>query len=97
MHGEEQLTGRSGVPFAVRFHLHPSIFADLSEDGTEVLLHAKSGMIWRFKARGAQASIEESVYVSEDEHPLPSLQIVLSGQTEESATTVGWEMRRSKL
>lgn len=97
MCGEEQLTGRSGAPFAVRFHLHPDIRADLALEGEEVHLSAKSGSSWRFTAAGARLSIEESVYVSEDEHPQPSLQIVLTGQTASSITTLGWELRREKV
>jgi uncharacterized heparinase superfamily protein len=92
--GEEQLTGRSGIPFTVRFHLHPDIQASL-EDGA-VLLRAKSGLRWRFKASGADLSIDESIYVREDENPVASLQIILTGQTDTSPTTVGWEMRREK-
>ncbi|MCK5659484.1 MAG: heparinase II/III-family protein, partial [Alphaproteobacteria bacterium] len=95
--GEEQLTGRSGVPFAARFHLHPSIQAALIRDGEEVLLRARSGMGWRFKVSGANIIIEESIYAGEGEHPRPSLQIVLTGQTVSPATTVVWEMRREKM
>ena len=97
LYGEEQLTGRSGVPFAARFHLHPSIQAALIRDGEEVLLRARSGMGWRFKVSGANIIIEESIYAGEGERPRPSLQIVLTGQTESPATTVVWEMRREKM
>ncbi len=93
--GEERLTGRSGVPFTVRFHLHPDIQASPGESG--ILLRSKSGMSWRFRAAGVDAAIEESIYVSEDENPVPSLQIVLTGRTDTSPTTIGWEMRREKV
>jgi uncharacterized heparinase superfamily protein len=96
LRGEEQLTGRSGVPFAVRFHLHPDIQAVL-EDG-EVFLRAKSGIRWRFSSpAGAGISLEESIYVREDENPVPSQQIVIAGQTEASPTVVGWELKREKI
>ena len=93
--GEEQLTGRSGVPYTVRFHLHPDIQASL-EDGA-VLLRAKSGISWCFRTAGTDISIEESIYVSEDERPIPTLQIILTGQTNTSPTTIGWELRREKV
>lgn len=95
LRGEEQLAGRTGVPFAVRFHLHPDIQASL-EDGT-VVLCAKSGLCWRFGAAGADISIEESVYAGADENPVPTLQIVLSGRTGQSPATVRWEARREKI
>lgn len=95
--GEEQLSGRAGVPFAVRFHLHPGIQASLIQNGEEVLLRAKSGMGWRFRVGGAQLSLEDSIYANEGEYPRHCLQIVLSGQTAGTATTVGWELRREKI
>ncbi len=95
LRGEEQLSGRTGVPFAVRFHVHPDIYASL-EDGA-VMLCAKSGLCWRFSAAGADVSIEESVYVGTDENPVPTLQIVLSGQTGMSPTIVRWETSRESI
>jgi uncharacterized heparinase superfamily protein len=95
--GEEHLTGRAGVPFAVRFHLHPDIHVSLAQGGEEAVICAASGTSWRLKAEGVKIDIEESVYVSEDEHPRPSFQIVLSGQTGNAATAVLWEMRREKI
>jgi uncharacterized heparinase superfamily protein len=97
MQGEETLSGRAGVAFALRFHLHPDIRASLIQNGTEVLLRARSGTGWRFRAPGAELSVEKSIYFNEDEHPLSSLQIVLAGETEHPATTVRWEMRREKI
>jgi uncharacterized heparinase superfamily protein len=91
--GEDQLAGKSGVPFAVRFHLHPGIQA--SVDGEEILLRTKSGTGWRFKAMGATPALEESVYACKGELPSASLQIVLSGQTAGSTTIVSWEMKRA--
>jgi len=92
--GEDQLAGKSGVPFAVRFHLHPDIQASLSENGEEVLLCSRSGIGWSFKSADARMSLEDSVYVSTCSRHRPSLQIVLTGQTAGSMTTVNWEMRR---
>jgi uncharacterized heparinase superfamily protein len=95
--GEEQLIGRSGIHFAVRFHLHPWIQASLIQEGEEILLRARSGTGWRFKAEGAVPSIEESVYAAEGETPRRSLQIVLNGTTGNSRTTVSWVLKREKI
>ena len=45
MRGEDQLTGRPGAAFAVRFHLHPSVQASLVQDGAAALLRLPSGMV----------------------------------------------------
>jgi len=90
--GEEQLSGKSGVPFVIRFHLHPNIKASLIRNGQEVLLVAKSGASWRFKVDGAMLDLDESVYFSHGDTPRRSLQIVFTGQTSSATTVVNWEM-----
>jgi uncharacterized heparinase superfamily protein len=94
--GEDQLAGRTGVPFATRFHLHPEIEASVTGDN-EVRLRSKSGMNWRFKACGVDVSVEESVYAGNGEHPQPTRQIVLTGETAGSLTTIPWELRHETL
>lgn len=94
--GEEQLLGKSGVDFAVRFHLHPNIQASLICGGNEVLLRARSGTGWRFVCDGAPVALEESVYGGTGETPRRSQQIVLSGITEGGPTNIPWELKREK-
>ncbi|MDE1152341.1 MAG: heparinase II/III family protein [Micavibrio sp.] len=96
--GEDQLAGKSGVHFAVRFHLHPQIQASLINEGREVLLRARSGTGWRFTApEGVTIAVEDSVYAGEGEVPRKTLQIVLTGVTANTTTTVGWELKREKI
>jgi len=95
--GEEQLSGRSNVPFTVRFHLHPNIKTSLVKNNTEILLSTKSGVSWSFKAKGANIDLEESLYISEGETRRRSLQIVLSGKTQATTTIVSWEMKQEKF
>ena len=95
--GEDHLTGKSGVHFAARFHLHPNIQASLIHDGAEVLLRARSGTGWRFRAGGGQLAIEESVYASEGETPRKTRQIAILGITAGSPTSLTWELRREKI
>jgi uncharacterized heparinase superfamily protein len=98
MLGEEHLLGKSGVHYAVRFHLHPNIQASLIHDGMEVLLRARSGTGWRFgAAEGVNLSIEESVYANEGETPRRTSQIMLHGMTGASPTTLNWTLRREKM
>lgn len=97
MLGEDQLLGKCGVPFSLRFHLHPSIQASLINNGAEILLRARSGMGWRFRANDLSLNIEDSVYAGEGEAPRRSLQIVISGVTASSSTVIGWELKREKI
>ncbi len=91
--GEDQLTGKAGVPFAVRFHLHPGIEAMAGQNG-EILLTSRAGMTWTFRAAGADVSVEESICFGRDEQPEAGCQIVLTGRTADASALVGWELRR---
>lgn len=95
--GEEQLIGKSGVDYAVRFHLHPNIQASLIADGNEILLRARSGTGWRFKGTGGTLGLEESIYAGAGETPRRTQQIVLGGITEGGPMAIEWELRREKM
>ncbi len=93
LRGEDKLTGRSGAPFALRFHLHPAVDASLAEDGGGALLRLASGAVWRLRASGAEMGIGESIYLGTGELR-KTQQIVLSGTTGPSGATVRWALRR---
>lgn len=93
LRGEDKLTGRSGAPYAVRFHLHPGVQAAIVENGGGVRLRLASGAAWRLRAAGAEMSLEESVYLGSG-GPQKSEQIVLRGTTGPSGATVRWAIRR---
>ena len=93
LRGEDKLTGRSGAPFALRFHLHPAVEASLIENGGGALLRLASGAVWRLRASGAEMDIGESIYLGTGELR-KSQQIVLSGTTGPSGATVRWAIRR---
>lgn len=97
LQGEDQLLGKCGVPFSIRFHLHPSIQASVIHNGSEILLRARSGMGWRFKASDLILSIEDSIYAGEGESPRRTSQIVVNGVTASASTTIGWELKREKI
>lgn len=94
--GEDILEGRSGVPYTLRFHLHPNIQASLVQDGEEVLLRARSGTGWRFRAEGATLALEDSIHMAAGEQPRRSVQIVISGITDGECMTQCWELKREK-
>ncbi len=79
--GEDAVEGPTPQAYAVRFHLHPSVTAAMQGEAEGVMLRLPAGTAWRFKAEGAQVSLEESVYLGGLE-PQRSQQIVLTGHAE---------------
>lgn len=63
LRGEEIVEGERTIPMALRFHLHPGIEAQISDERDEVLLHVDD-MIWRFRNDGGALSVEDSVYAA---------------------------------
>src|SRR5690606_27644877 len=61
--GEDLVEAATPQPFTLRFHLHPAVKANLSNDGDAVLLRLPSGGGWRLRADGAALTLEESIYV----------------------------------
>lgn len=80
------------LPFAVHFHMHPSVAWSSSRAG-EVVLELHSGEQWRFTARGAALSVEESVHFADSAGPRAAHQIVLRGATF-GESEVGWTLER---
>ncbi len=93
LRGEDRLTGRSGQVFAIRFHLHPSVQASLTQDGNAVLLRLPGGAGWRLRMQGAVLSIAESIYVSAG-GTKKTRQVVLDGHVGSNGAIVKWALRR---
>jgi uncharacterized heparinase superfamily protein len=93
LRGEDRLSGGSGVDFAVRFHLHPSVEASLAADNAAAVLRLPSGAVWRLRAAGAAMSLGESVYLGSGEAK-KTQQIVLSGTTGPDGAVIRWAIRR---
>jgi uncharacterized heparinase superfamily protein len=93
LRGEDRLTGRAGIEFVVRFHLHPAVEPRLAQDGNAVLLRLPSGLLWRLRATGAELSLAESIYLGSGELK-PTQQVLLSGVTGASGASVRWAIRR---
>lgn len=93
LRGEDRLTGKAGQSFVLRFHLHPTVQASLSQDGSGVLLRVPNGTGWRLKAQGAVMSLGESVYLGQGE-VRKTQQVVLDGHVGSTGATVRWAIRR---
>jgi uncharacterized heparinase superfamily protein len=75
--GEDVVEAATPQAFTMRFHLHPTVQASLQHDGEAALLRLPGGAGWRFRAEGAQVTLEESIYMGGAE-PRRTEQIVLS-------------------
>ncbi|MYA88333.1 MAG: heparinase [Boseongicola sp. SB0662_bin_57] len=87
-----------GVPFNIRFHLHPDVEVDADEEGHDVSMSLKNGEIWRFRCRGEVAlSLEPSDFLeSTSSSSRATNQIVLSGLATEYSTRVGWLLAKAR-
>lgn len=87
-----------GVPFAVRFHLHPEVEAQVDLGGAAISLTLKSGEIWVFRHDGvADMTLEPSVYLENGRlRPRAAQQVVLSGRAMSYATRVRWSLAKAQ-
>ncbi len=87
-----------GVPFAVRFHLHPDVDAALDLGGAAVSLALKSGEIWIFRFEGrAEMRLEPSVYLENGRlRPRGTQQVVLSARAMSYATRIRWTLAKAQ-
>ncbi|MEM7719159.1 MAG: heparinase II/III family protein [Pseudomonadota bacterium] len=87
-----------GVPFSIRFHLHPHVDATLDMNGTAVSMALKSSELWVFRFEGpAELELESSVYLEKSRlSPRATKQVVLSGHAVEYATRVSWSLAKTQ-
>jgi uncharacterized heparinase superfamily protein len=95
LHGRDILLGESGREFALRWHLHPLVQASLAQSGQTALLRTPSGSGWRFRIERGELGLEPSIYCGNGT-PRRSLQLKVSGQTDEAQTSVSWSLVREK-
>ena len=113
IHGEETLAAVSdaektkfdtalsrerGIPFSLRFHLHPDVDASLDLGGTAVSLALKSGEIWVLRYEGRhKLEIEPSVFLEKGRlKPRAAKQVVLSGVALDYATRIRWSLAKAQ-
>lgn len=81
--------------FALRFHIHPEVKANLANGENAVTLTLNSGDIWRFQCKGATVALVNSTMNGPD-GPRASKQIVLKGETGVEPISLRWAFKRSK-
>ncbi len=88
---------RMCVPFAIRFHLHPHVEADVFLAGRAVRLRSPSGDLWIMRQLGGELTIEDSVYLDDRRaRPRATKQIVVRGEAKEYSGVVKWAFRRAE-
>ena len=87
-----------GIPWSVRFHLHPEVDAIVDLGGAAVSLTQKSGEIWVFRHDGAgEMRLEPSVYLENGRlRPRATQQVVLSGRAMSYATRIRWSLSKAQ-
>ncbi len=92
------MTALQGVPFAIRFHLHPEVEASVDMGGAAVSLALKSGEIWVLRHDGtSELSLARSVYLENGRiKPRHAQQVVLSGTAMAYATRVRWSLAKAQ-
>ena len=90
-------TGGAGVPFALRFHLHPDAEPSLDMNGTAVSILLRSGELWVFRAGGLHLALTPSVYLEKGRlKPRPSRQIVLSLRAASYTSQINWSLSKAQ-
>jgi len=79
--------------FAIRFHLHPRVAANVARNTNAVTLTTPGGQVWRFLAEGADIDVEESIFFADPICLRRSLQIVLKGPCSKT-TSVHWKLEK---
>lgn len=100
--GEDRLmpTGRRApgagqAEFAIRFHLHPNVRPDMTQEGFGVRLELGDGQVWLFRASGRPLALEESIYLGGRDGPRNTTQIVVDGRVRECPSVV-WTIERMR-
>ncbi len=101
LRGEDALiSGKSRVrpaapPFAIRFHLAPTVEATPTADGLGALLRIERGPLWQFRCRGGALAIDDSLWIDGGGKLHPTQQLVVTGEAPPGGANVGWVLKRA--
>ena len=85
----------AAVPFAVRFHLAPTVEVTSTADGRGALLRVRGHKAWQFRCRGGDLAVEESLWLDGEAAPHATLQLVITGETPGDGMTISWEFKQA--
>lgn len=94
--GEDQLIGISAadIPFALRFHFHPSVEISLALDGQSALIKTPKKHVFRFRLAEGKWQQEESIYCGIRGKKEKSYQLVFHGVTQSEMILTRWALSR---
>jgi uncharacterized heparinase superfamily protein len=92
--GEDQLVGKGGNSFALRFHLHPDVHASITQNGQAALLKLAKGSFWRMRVQGGEVALAESASIGAGGRVRRTQQLVIMGVIESDRTEVKWLLQR---
>jgi uncharacterized heparinase superfamily protein len=92
--GEDQLVGKGGNAFALRFHLHPTVQASITQNGQAALLKLPKGAFWRMRVQGGDIALAESAAIGAGGRVRRTQQLVVMGVIENDRTEVKWLLQR---
>jgi uncharacterized heparinase superfamily protein len=82
--------------YAIRFHLHPSVKAQMMGDGSSVMLILRNGETWRLSSNAEETALEDSVFLADSLGPQAASQVVLSGvMGEAKEVRIVWNIQRT--
>ena len=88
-------TALKGLPFNVRFHLHPDVDVSIDMGGNAVSLALMSGEVWLLRADDADIVVEPSVYLEKTRlKPRATKQVVLKGRAKTYVSRLRWSMSK---
>jgi uncharacterized heparinase superfamily protein len=88
-----RVPGAGQAEYAVRFHLHPMVRAEILEDGGAIHLSLADGQEWLFRANGLQVGLEESIFLGGREGPRNTTQIVIAARVRDYPAII-WTVER---
>lgn len=97
-HGLKGAARANDGAFAIRFHLHPSVRAELSQDARTVLMVMPNHEGWRLTVRTGTLAVDESVFLADSKGPRRATQVVVYGAFGgASEVTVHWTLERTPV
>ncbi|HVZ01505.1 MAG TPA: heparinase II/III family protein [Dongiaceae bacterium] len=92
--GEDQLVGKGGNSFVLRFHLNPDVHASITQNGQAAILKLPKGSFWRLRVQGGEVALAESASIGAGGRVRRTQQLVVMGVIESDRTEVKWLLQR---
>ena len=100
LRGEDMLVpargkGKRGkVPYAIRFHLGPTVEVSVPGGSRGATLALPDGGYWQFVAGEGGLEVDESLWVDGDGRPHPVQQLVMQGLVSRGGGSFSWLLKK---